>query len=89
MEAYNKYMDKITVSNTLHEKIMSRTESRPKRWPIMIKRYTAAFACLVVVLLGVFIIPKLTQHNVTPTPDDITEAENLSPVVRSVRLQLA
>lgn len=68
MEAYNKYMDKISVSNTLHQKIMSRTDARPKHWPIMIKRYTAAFACLVVVLLGVFIIPKLTQHNVTLTP---------------------
>lgn len=68
MKAYNKYMDKITVSNTLHEKIMSRTEARPKRWPIMIKRYTVAFACLAVVLLGVFTIPKLTQHHVAPTP---------------------
>jgi hypothetical protein len=68
MKAYNKYMDKISVSNTLHEKIMSRTEARPKRWPIMIKRYTAAFACLALVLLGVFTIPKLTQHNVAPTP---------------------
>jgi hypothetical protein len=68
MKAYNKYMDKISVSNTLHEKIMSRAEARPKRWPVMIKRYTAVFACLAVVLLGVFTIPKLTQHNVTPTP---------------------
>jgi hypothetical protein len=68
MKAYNKYMDKISVSNTLHEKIMSRTQARPKRWPIMIKRYTAAFACLALVLLGVFTIPKLTQHNVAPTP---------------------
>jgi hypothetical protein len=70
MKAYNRYMDKITVSNTLHDKIMSRTEARPKRWPIMIKRYTVAFACLVVVLLGVFTIPKLTQQNVMPTPGD-------------------
>lgn len=71
MKAYTKYMDKISVSSTLHQKIMSRTDnSRPKRWPIMIKRYTVAFACLAVVLLGVFTIPKLTQHNVTPTPGD-------------------
>lgn len=70
MKAYNRYMDKITVSNTLHDKIMSRTEARPKRWPIMIKCYTVAFACLVVVLLGVFTMPKLTQQNVTPTPGD-------------------
>jgi hypothetical protein len=63
MKAYNKYMDKITVSNTLHDKIMSRIEARPKHWPIMIKRSTAVFACLALVLLGVFTISKLT-----PTP---------------------
>lgn len=70
MKAYNKYMDKITVSNTLHDKIMSRTKARPKRWTIMIKRYIVAFACLAVVLLGVVTIPRLTQQNVTPTPGD-------------------
>lgn len=69
MKAYNKYMDKISVSSTLHQKIMSRADNtRTKHRPIMLKRYTAAFACLVVVLLGVFTIPKLLQHNVTPTP---------------------
>jgi hypothetical protein len=70
MKAYNKYMDKISVSNTLHEKIMSRTEARPKRWPIMIKRYTAVSACLAIVLLGVFTTSQLMQNNVTPVPDD-------------------
>ncbi len=68
MKAYNEYMDKVSVSNTLHEKIMSRTEVTPKYRPIMIRRYIAAFAYLAVVLLGVFIIPKLSQHNVAPTP---------------------
>ncbi len=83
MKAYNKYMDKIMVSNTLHEKIMSRTEGRPKRWPIMIKRYTAAFACLAVVLLGVFTISKLTQHDVAPTPGNnplVLEPGTITPV---------
>jgi len=36
----------------------------------MIKRYVAAFACLALVLLGVFTMPKLIQHNVTPIPGD-------------------
>lgn len=82
MKAYKKYMDKIIVSNTLHEKIMLRTETRPKRWSITIKRYTAAFACLAVVLLGVFTIPKLTQHNVTPTPGNnpsVLEPSTITP----------
>lgn len=83
MKAYNKYMNKISVSSTLHQKIMSRADARPKRWPIMIKRYTAAFACLTVVLLGVFTIPKLMQHNVTPTPGDspfILQPDSKSPI---------
>lgn len=71
MKAYNKYMDNISVSSTLHQKIMSRADNaRFKRWHIMTKRYAAAFACLAVVLLGVFTIPKLTQHNATPTQGD-------------------
>ena len=68
MKAYNKYMDNIKVSSTLHNKIMSRTDARPQRRPIMIKRYTAAFACLAVALLGMLTISKLAQHNITPTP---------------------
>ena len=83
MKVYNKYMDKISVSSTLHQKIMSRADARPKRWSIKIKRYTAAFACLAVVLLGVFTIPKLTQHNVTPTPGDspsVLQPDSRSPI---------
>lgn len=84
MKAYNKYMDNILVSSTLHQKIMSRADdARPKRWTIMIKRYTAAFACLAVVLLGVFTIPKLKQHNVTPTPGDnpsVLQPDSSTPV---------
>lgn len=71
MKAYNEYMDKISVSGTLHQRLVSCADkARPERRPIMIKRYAAAFACLAVVLLGVFTIPKLMQHNVTPTPGD-------------------
>lgn len=71
MKAYNKYMDNISVSSTLHQKIMSRADDdRPKRWPIMIKRYAAAFACLAVVLLSIVTIPQLTQSNVLPMPGD-------------------
>ena len=84
MKAYNKYMDKISVSSTLHQKIMSRVDNpRSKRQSIMIKRYTAAFTCLAVVLLGVFTIPKLTQHNVTPTPGNnppVLEPGTITPV---------
>jgi hypothetical protein len=70
MKAYNKYMDKISVSNALHQKIISCTDAKPKRRPIIIKRCITAFACLAVVLLGIFTIPKLTQNGIAPTPGD-------------------
>lgn len=54
-----------------NQKIMSCVaDARPNRWAILFKRYTAAFACLAVVLLGIIAIPKLMQHNATPTPGD-------------------
>lgn len=83
MKAYNKYMDKISVSSTLHQRIMScAVITGTKRCPIMIKRYTAAFACLAVVLLGFFTIPKLMQLNVTPTHDNssILQPGSKSPI---------
>jgi hypothetical protein len=71
MKVYNDYMNKITVSSTLHQKLVSCADSTsPKGWPIMFKRYTAVFACFAVVLLGIFTISKLTRHNVMPTPGD-------------------
>lgn len=75
MKAYNEYMNKISVSGTLHQRLVSCADNaRPERRPIMIKRYAATFACLAVVLLGVFTIPKLMQHNVTPTPGNTPSA---------------
>ena len=77
MKAYNKYMDNISVSSTLHQKIMSRADdAKQKRWPIMLKRHTAVLACLAVVLLVLFTIPKLTQYNVTPTPGAVPDASS-------------
>lgn len=71
MKAYSKYMDNISVSSILHQKIMSCvSDAIPKRWTIMVRRYTAVFACIAVALFGVFGMPKLTQHNVTPAPED-------------------
>lgn len=75
MKTYNKYMDKIQVSDTLHHKIMSCADNaRLKRNSIMIKHYATAFACLAVFFLGVFIIPKFIQLNVTPITEDMTSA---------------
>lgn len=71
MKAYNKYMDKISVSGSLHQRIMlCANNARPVRRFIMIKRYAVTFACLAVVMLGFFTIPKFMQHNITPLPGD-------------------
>lgn len=69
MKAYNEYMDNISVSDTLHRRFVScTTNARPSRCPIMVRRYTAAFACLAVILLGVLTVPRLLQNNMVPTP---------------------
>ena len=70
MKKYNKYMDNISVSSKLHQKIMAHTNGSPRRWPIMIKRYTASIAAIAVILLGVFTIPDLLQNKMTPVPDE-------------------
>lgn len=70
MKAYNEYIDNISVSDTLHRQFVSCvTNASPSRRPIMIRRYATAFACLAVILLGVFAVPKLFQDNVTPITD--------------------
>ncbi|HOJ09356.1 MAG TPA: hypothetical protein PK733_02040 [Clostridiales bacterium] len=71
MKAYNEYMNKISVSGTLHQRLVSCVdETRPVHRPFMIKRYTAAFACLAVMLFGVFVMPQLMQNTLTPTPGE-------------------
>lgn len=71
MKAYKEYMNKITVSSALHQKLVSCADNAgPERRHSMIKCYAAIFACLVVTLIGVFILPTLMQHNVMPKPDD-------------------
>lgn len=82
MKAYNKYMDKISVSSELHQKIMSCTNSGAKHLPIVIKHYTAVFACLCVAFLGVLTIQKFMQHNVVPTPGNnqsVLETDTATP----------
>lgn len=70
MKAYSEYMNRLLVSDTLHQRLVScAADVRPVRRPITIRRYAAAFACLAVVLISVFTMPRLTQHNVAPTQD--------------------
>jgi len=69
MKAYNEYMNKISVSDALHQKLVScAINAKPVRRPNMIKRYSIAFACLAAVLLSVFAIPQILQYDATPTP---------------------
>jgi hypothetical protein len=70
MKAYNEYMNKISVSDMLHQRLMSCAASpEPRRRPVMARRYAAAFACLAVVLIGIYAIPQL-MNNVTPMPGE-------------------
>lgn len=70
MKAYNEYMNQIYVSDTLHQKILSCAgNARPVRRPVIPRRYAAAFACLIVVMLGIFTIPQIIWRNTVPLPD--------------------
>jgi len=71
MKAYSEYMDKISVSNTLHHRLVSCTANvKPSRRPTAVRRYAAALASLAVILLGVLTVPQLLQDGTEPTPDN-------------------
>ncbi len=73
MKAYNEYMNKILVSDTLHTKLVScAANPKPHRHPVTVRRYAAALGSLAVVLIGVYAIPKLMRNNLTPMPGEIT-----------------
>jgi hypothetical protein len=69
MKKYNEYMDRISVSDTLHHQIIARTSGRPRRWSIMIRRYTASIVAVAAILLVVITIPRLLQNRLAPIPD--------------------
>lgn len=75
MKAYNEYMDNISVSDTLHRRLVSCVAGTgPTRRPGMVRRYAAVFVCLAVILLGMLAVPQLLQHNVTPTSESTPPA---------------
>ncbi len=71
MKAYNEYMDNLSVSETLHQKLVSCVgNAKSKHPPVMFRRYAVAFICLAVVLYGIFAIPQSIQQNILPAPED-------------------
>ncbi|NLP15070.1 MAG: hypothetical protein GX383_11490 [Clostridium sp.] len=71
MKAYKEYMSKIKVSSTLHQRLVSCAGSgESDHRPIIRKYFAVAVASLVLVLIGIFYIPKLMQNNVPPVQDD-------------------
>lgn len=68
MKFYNDYIDNISVDDALHRKIMAGVTAKPRRRTVPVRRYTTAFACLAVVLLGVLTVPKLLSSGIiTPS----------------------
>ncbi len=71
MKRYNEYMNRISVSDTLHQKILTgRNNTVSTRHLIIVKRYTAVSICFAVILLSVVIVPKLLHHNPAQKQDD-------------------
>ncbi|SHN51544.1 hypothetical protein [Desulfitobacterium chlororespirans] len=73
MKAYKDYMNNIDVSDALHQKLMSCTgtgtgKARTQHRAPLLRRYTAAFACLALALLGVFMLPRFMEHPLALMP---------------------
>ena len=82
MKAYKEYMDKISVSDALHKKIVScalhresasrAAKGKPFHRINIARRYTAALVCLAVVIPGVaaasYLLSRPDRWNVTPAP---------------------
>jgi hypothetical protein len=80
-KAYNEYMNNISVSDTLHRKIVSyatNTKSirRPSTALNIAKRYVMAFACFAVVMLSIAAISWLMRHNSILVPGNNTPGNN-------------
>lgn len=66
MKAYKDYMDKITVSDALHRKLVSHASGNVR--PVLIRRYAAAFACLALALVCTYAVTQLYQNNTPQEP---------------------
>ncbi|MBE5966447.1 MAG: hypothetical protein E7255_05705 [Lachnospiraceae bacterium] len=87
MKAYNEYMNQIYVSDTLHQKILSYAgNAKPVRRPVISRRYAAAFACLIVAMLGIFTIPRVIRRSTVPLPDQSLPHEMMPSPVNNVNL---
>ncbi len=81
MKPYKDYMDHISVSDSLHRRLVSRaadvgrTMSRPNGG----RRYAAALACLAVVLLGALAAPRLLENRVTQAHGDNPDGSTSGP----------
>jgi len=82
MKAYNEYMDNISVSDTLHRRFVSCVANvSSSHRPMIVRRYATAFACLVVILLGVLTVPRLLPENTMPITDSSQQPKTTGPVV--------
>lgn len=71
MKAYKEYMNKITVSGTLHQRLVSCAgNGGSDHRPVLGKYFAVVAASLVLVIVGIFCIPKLLQNTAPPIQDD-------------------
>lgn len=71
MKAYNEYMNRISVSETLHRKILAgRNSTVSARLSIIVRRFAVVSFCFTVILLSLVIVPKLLQYIPASMPGD-------------------
>ncbi len=71
MKVYKEYINKISVSDTLHRKILAgRNNNASVRSTIILKRFAAVTCLFALILLSTAIVPKLLQRSPVSIPGD-------------------
>lgn len=70
MNEYRSYMDNLSVDGALHNRIMNRLAQcslcAPRRYALI--RYASAFVCAVLLLVGLWTVPRLMPSGTTVPP---------------------
>ncbi len=89
MKAYKEYMNNIDVSDALHQKLMSCTDAgmgtgkaRTQYRAPLLRRYRAAFACLALILLGVFMLLRFMEHPLALMPGNPGISQSVDPSIK-------
>ncbi|NLK88308.1 MAG: hypothetical protein GX279_12610 [Clostridiaceae bacterium] len=75
MKAYKEYMSRVSVSDTLHRKILAGRKNNVSARPsIFVKRFATVACLFALILLSIAVVPKLLQRSPEPIAGDNASA---------------